>query len=63
METEEDSSRSQQAGLDSTSDAILRLRNCPYWGLPSSLPFSTMTEPRRMVVTGHPLTSHPSQIL
>ena len=55
--------RPQTPGRGSTSGAIFRLRNWPSEGEPTSRPPSTITLPRRIVNTGHPVTSRPSQML
>ena len=51
----------QKSGRASTSGSTLRGMNCPSPGSACSLPSSTTTRPRRIVVTGQPLTSQPSQ--
>src|SRR5207253_9698128 len=51
----------QQAGRFRTRGSILRVRSWPSPVLPRSLPRSAMTRPRRMVMTGQPVTCQPSQ--
>jgi len=51
----------QAAGRRSTRGSIRRATSCPSFRSPKSFPLSTITLPRRMVVTGQPVTSHPPQ--
>ena len=53
----------QHTGPANTEGATLRASHWPSVELPMRTPLSTMTFPRRMVVTGQPLISQPSQML